>query len=93
MKQPNTPAELVPQQAPRQGLGLQVVPATVTPPEKGHGTAVEHAPLAGSQQMCVITHGVIWAHVRLMENTSGGWQCEMSGTIEHRPVAGSQHAP
>ena len=93
MKHPNTPAAFVPQHAPRQGFGWHEVPATCTPLENGHGTAVEHAPVDGSQQMCVTTHGLICAHVSPSEKISGAAQCVASGWIEHRPVDGSQHAP
>jgi hypothetical protein len=97
MVQMNPPVVLGLQHAPcfGHGLGVQAVAVISTPPGKGHGTAVEHAAVAGSQQTCVtvIRHGVICEHVRPSEKTSGGWQCDTSGWIEHSPVEGSQHAP
>jgi hypothetical protein len=77
-----------------QGFGLQLVAVTLMPLGYGQGTAVEQAPVAGSQHTCVtVTAQVIWMHVRPSEKIIGGWQCETSGTIEHRPVLGSQQAP
>ncbi len=94
MKHPYTPAALVPQHAPRHGLGWHVVEVTTIPPGYGQGTAVEHAPVCGSQHTCdAVWHGWICEHASPSEKISGGWQCETSGWIEHRPVAGSQHAP
>jgi hypothetical protein len=72
----------VPQHAPRgHGFGVHVVAATTTPPTNGHGIIVEHAPVAGSQQTCVVVtrHGVICAHVSPSEKIFGARQCVASG--------------
>lgn len=95
MKHPNTPAALVPQHAPRHGFGVHVVWLTTTPFANGHGIAVEHAPVAGSQHTCVgvVRQGGICAQVRPRAKIKGGGQCVASGWMLHNPVAGSQQAP
>lgn len=73
------------------GFGLHDVAVLGTPPGNGHGTAVEHAPVCGSQQTDSGGHG-LGLHVEPAYATLPVGQLVLAKIVAHSPVAVSQQA-